>query len=204
MSELDMAAMDGTWDHGALPANVQVGEDCWLESSDLLMRFRGERDPAVVFGDRLRVYMWTRLSLQPDGYVEVGDDSILVGAMFMSAGSITLGRRVIVSYGVTIADADFHPLDPDLRRVDAVAHSPVGRVEDRQPYAVAPVRIDDDVRIGLCAMVLKGVQIGAGAQVRPGAVVTRDVPAGATVAGNPARIVEPDAPGPSASGQAPR
>ncbi|MBC8132740.1 MAG: sugar O-acetyltransferase, partial [Deltaproteobacteria bacterium] len=40
--------------------------------------------------------------------------------------------------------------------------------------------------------ILKGVTIGAGAYVEPGSVVTRDVPAGARVRGNPAAIVSPD------------
>jgi acetyltransferase-like isoleucine patch superfamily enzyme len=48
------------------------------------------------------------------------------------------------------------------------------------------VVIEDDAWIGIGAIVLKGVRIGAGARVEAGAVVTRDVPSGATVAGNPA------------------
>jgi acetyltransferase-like isoleucine patch superfamily enzyme len=45
--------------------------------------------------------------------------------------------------------------------------------------------------IGTNATVLGGVTIGERAIVGAGAVVTRDVPAGATVAGNPARILKP-------------
>jgi acetyltransferase-like isoleucine patch superfamily enzyme len=52
---------------------------------------------------------------------------------------------------------------------------------------VRQVVVSDDVWIGNNATILKGVHIGAGAIVQPGAVVTRDVSAGVTVAGNPAR-----------------
>lgn len=45
-------------------------------------------------------------------------------------------------------------------------------------------------RIGARAIIFPGVTIGDGAVVTPGAVVTRDVPDGARVEGNPARIVE--------------
>jgi acetyltransferase-like isoleucine patch superfamily enzyme len=43
--------------------------------------------------------------------------------------------------------------------------------------------------IGTGAVLLGGVTVGERATVGAGAVVTRDVPAGATVAGNPARLI---------------
>ena len=51
----------------------------------------------------------------------------------------------------------------------------------------ASVLIEDDVWIGPSATILKGVRIGRGAFIEPGAVVTRDVRPGAHVEGNPAR-----------------
>ncbi len=52
-------------------------------------------------------------------------------------------------------------------------------------------RIDPGAFIGAGATLLPGVQVGARAVVGAGAVVTRDVPPGVTVAGVPARILEP-------------
>jgi galactoside O-acetyltransferase len=51
------------------------------------------------------------------------------------------------------------------------------------------VRIGDDAWIGEGVKVLKGVSIGEAAVIGVGAVVTRDVPARAIAAGNPARII---------------
>jgi maltose O-acetyltransferase len=52
-----------------------------------------------------------------------------------------------------------------------------------------PVRIGDGALVGMGAIVLPGVTIGESAYVSEASVVGRDVPAGAVVAGNPARIV---------------
>ena len=52
------------------------------------------------------------------------------------------------------------------------------------------VHIERNARIGAGAVLLPGVRIGAGALVGAGAVVTKDVPPGAVVAGNPARVIK--------------
>jgi UDP-perosamine 4-acetyltransferase len=55
------------------------------------------------------------------------------------------------------------------------------------------VRVEDDALIGAGAVILHtDITIGARAKVGAGAVVTQDVPPGATVVGNPARIVKVD------------
>jgi acetyltransferase-like isoleucine patch superfamily enzyme len=96
---------------------------------------------------------------------------------------------VVAGWNVTIADTDFHPVSPAERIADAIAVSPLGDVRNRPPVLRLPVIIDDDVWIGPSATILKGVHIGSGAFIEPGSVVVRDVPAGAHVMGNPARIV---------------
>ena len=50
--------------------------------------------------------------------------------------------------------------------------------------------VEDDAHLGLGAIVLPFRRIGAGARVGAGSVVTKDVPAGAVVAGNPARLLD--------------
>lgn len=56
-------------------------------------------------------------------------------------------------------------------------------------FALAPVRIGDNVWIGASATILAGVTIGDGVVVAAGAVVTKDVPDRVLVAGVPAAVI---------------
>lgn len=86
--------------------------------------------------------------------------------------AIEIGDRTQIGPAVQIYAAD-HPRDPEARR----ANLENGR----------PVRIGANVWIGGGAIILPGITIGDDAIIGAGSVVTRNVPSGATVAGNPAR-----------------
>lgn len=194
MSEDLVADVTGSWDLAGLPANVRLGEGCFIESRIAFAKFSTTRDPGLVLGDRVRVYGggWgSSFGVVGEGCVEIGDDSVLTGAQFMCANRITLGKRVVVSYNAILADADFHPREPTVRRQQVMASAPHVDWIELSPYPTEPVVVEDDARIGINAIILKGVNIGRGAHVLPGAVVTRDVPAGTTVGGNPA-VAQPD------------
>jgi acetyltransferase-like isoleucine patch superfamily enzyme len=186
--DFDERNITGDWDYSSLPSNVRIGADCWIERRDSFSRFRSEQQPGLVLGDRVKVFTWTTFNIEPTGSVEIGSDSTIVGAIFMCAGRIRIGRNVLISYHVTIADSDFHPMEPRLRIQDAVANSPQGNRRNRPQVVSRPIAIGDDVSIGIGAIVLKGVHIGRGARIGAGAVVTRNVPDGAFVEGNPASI----------------
>jgi acetyltransferase-like isoleucine patch superfamily enzyme len=185
----DVREVTGEWDYGRLPPNVRLGRDCWIERPQSLDRFRSTRMPGLVLGDGVRVYGWSVFNVEERAVVTVGEGSVLAGAVFMCREQITVGRDVVISYQVTIADSDFHPRDPAQRRRDAEASAPYGNPADRPEIDNRPVSIGDGAWIGIGAIILKGVQIGAGARVGAGAVVARDVPAGAVAEGNPAAVV---------------
>jgi UDP-2-acetamido-3-amino-2,3-dideoxy-glucuronate N-acetyltransferase len=90
---------------------------------------------------------------------------------------VTLEDEVFVGHGVLFIN-DRHP------RATAG-----GRLQTADDWQVIPTRVCCGASIGSGAVILCGVTIGARALVGAGAVVTRDVPAGAIVAGVPARVV---------------
>lgn len=87
--------------------------------------------------------------------------------------AVTIGDKTQIGPGVQILTAD-HPHAPAERE----AGLEFGR----------PIHIGRNVWIGGGAIVLPGVTIGDNALIGAGSVVTRDVPAGATAFGNPARL----------------
>lgn len=152
----------------------------------IVQRCRGSR---IALGDGLELRSWPAsnplapvhpvvLATRTAGaLIEVGRDVGMTGATLVAAERISIGDRVLVGANATIVDTDFHPLDPDLRRRQILAG------------AHAPVTIEDDVFIGMHSIILKGVRLGAGCVVGAGSVVSRAVPPGAVVAGNPAQVV---------------
>ncbi|GAC1436867.1 MAG: hypothetical protein NVSMB51_09150 [Solirubrobacteraceae bacterium] len=186
----EIGPVTGAWDYATLGQAVRLGRGVWIERPESFELCRSARTPAVTLGDRVTIYGWSVFNLEPGGQVTVGAGSVLVGAVLMGAEQIDIGCNVVLSYAVTVADCDFHPTDRAARHRDAEANAPFGDIRTRPPLETSPVRIEDNAWIGIGAIVLKGVTIGAGARVGAGAVITRDVPAQATVAGNPAQIVK--------------
>jgi acetyltransferase-like isoleucine patch superfamily enzyme len=125
---MDKDEVVGTWDYRRLPDNIHIGADCFLERRGSFERFRSRHSPGLVLGDRVRVLTWTAFSVEPSGCVEIGQDTVLVGAVFMCMKSIRVGAGCHISYNVTISDCDFHPIDVDARRRDTIAIAPSGDV----------------------------------------------------------------------------
>ncbi|MEX2220006.1 MAG: acyltransferase [Phycisphaerales bacterium] len=180
----------GHWTDGPLPPNASVGPGTIISGSHAFKRFRSTHPRALTVGANSTLD-GAHLSLGPRGRLVVGDWCLISGAQIMAEEEVRIGSYVAIGWNAAIADSDFHPLDPAQRIEDAIACSMIGAGRPRPPVEHRPVVIEDDVWIGPCATILKGVRIGAGSIVEAGALVTRDVPARSRVAGNPARVVGP-------------
>jgi acetyltransferase-like isoleucine patch superfamily enzyme len=182
------AALPGDWYPGRIPANVLAGENSVVDSSFCFKHFFSAAAVGLRVGRDVTIWR-ASLAAEEGAVIEIGDCCYIANASLVCTERITVGSRVMIAGGVTIADSDFHPVGPALRLADTVALSPAGERGRRPPVESRPVVIEDDVWVGYNATIFKGVRVGAGAIVAPGAFVTRDVPPGVEVAGNPARVV---------------
>jgi acetyltransferase-like isoleucine patch superfamily enzyme len=178
--------LPGDWHPGSIPQNIEVGENCAIDSSCCFQRFSARSSVALRVGSDVTFWR-TSLVVEEHALIEIGDHCFLSNASLVCSARITIGSWVFIAGGVTIVDSDFHPVAPAARLADTIALSPIGDRARRPKVDSVPVTIEDDVWIGFNATILKGVTIGAGVVVAPGAVVVRNVPAGSRVAGNPAR-----------------
>jgi len=113
----------------------------------------------------------------PSGELLIGDRTVIMGRVDLGAARrVEIGPDVLIGANVTVRDADHGFAEAGVHRV-------------LQPLTVAPVRIGPFVWIGQGAIILKGVEIGLGAVIGAGSVVTHAVRPGEIVAGNPARHV---------------
>lgn len=108
-----------------------------------------------------------------DRGVEIGEGTYVYNNVHIS---ISKGDKVSIGKNCVLTGCTVIAHDASLKRQ-------IGRV------LFAPVVIEDDCFIGFNATILRGVTIGKGAIVGAGAVVTKDVPAGSVVVGNPAQVI---------------
>ncbi|MEQ4719552.1 acyltransferase [Nonomuraea sp. B19D2] len=131
---------------------------------------------AAVYADSLR--MGDHCYIAAHAYVThdivMGDDCT-INPYAVVRGNVVLGNAVRVGAHTSLLGFN-HSTAPD-------------RPVFRQATTSKGIRIGDDVWIGSNVVVLDGVTIGDHAIVGAGAVVTKDVPAWAMVAGNPARRI---------------
>lgn len=179
----------GDWFGATIPSNIEAGEGTVIDSSFCFKHYFATAPVGLRVGRNVTIWR-TSLAAEQNGIIEIGDFCYLANASLVCASRITIGSYVMIAGGVTIADSDFHPVSAASRIADSIALSPIGNRKLRPHLETRPVVIGDEVWIGYNATILKGVHIGDGAVIEPGAVVLRDVPPGATVAGNPARLVE--------------
>ncbi|MET2981903.1 acyltransferase [Gordonia polyisoprenivorans] len=126
----------------------------------------------IEISDRVRLYKQVEIYMDATGAkLIIGKNTFLNRRTEICCrDQVVIGDNCAISWDVVITDTDYH------------------NIEGAAP-STSPVSIGHKVWVGARAMILKGVEIGDGAVIAAGSVVTRSIPAGALVAGAPAKIV---------------
>jgi serine acetyltransferase len=130
----------------------------------------------VTFGRWVWIGHGTKIRCH-EGEVRIGDKTVLGQECTISAYQhVSIGEQCIVADRVMLIDFDHNVAE-------------VERPIRTQGIYKRDVRVGNNVWIGYGAQILRGVSVGDNAIVGASAVVTKDVPANAVVAGTPARVV---------------
>jgi len=124
-------------------------------------------------GDETRIGCFVEIQ----GGAKIGARCKISSHTFICEG-VTIEDRVFVGHGVTFVN------DRLPRATDGN-----GAVVAKGDWECQSTRVKEGASIGSGSTILGGITIGANAMIGAGSVVTRDVPAGSTVAGNPARPI---------------
>lgn len=161
------------------PGRLRVGRGVQIGDYAYISAFG--RD-GIVLGDgvSVREHAWVQVTSrldEPGAGLHVGDNTYIgPRAVLGAGGGITIGRNVLFGAGVQLL-AENHAFDEP------------GPPVAGQGVTRRGISVGDGAWLGNGVIVLDGVAIGAGAVLGAGAVVTRDIPAMAVAAGNPARVL---------------
>ncbi|MBU1701971.1 MAG: acyltransferase [Candidatus Eisenbacteria bacterium] len=127
------------------------------------------------YGESVRIGHKVRIN-RPDRVILKNRSSIHTGTVINSTGGLYLGENSGIGYNCTIFTAQHRYRNAETIPFDKMAE-------------LKPVIIRDFVWIGAGVMILPGVEIGEGAIIGMGSVITKNVPPLAIVIGNPAEVV---------------
>jgi acetyltransferase-like isoleucine patch superfamily enzyme len=152
---------------------VRIDPSSWISSRAVVRVCSGG---SITIGRKCEIHPLAML-MTYGGEIRIGNDcSVNPFTIVYGHGGVHIGNGVRIAAHTVIIPANHTP---------STGAQPLHRA----PVTARGIDVEDNVWIGAGVRILDGVRIGANAVVGAGSVVTRSVPANATVAGVPARVI---------------
>ncbi len=134
-----------------------------------------KKNSHLICKGHIQMFEAVKIECSDDSVLEIGNKTYINHDSEIRCRShICIGNHCSIAYNVLIQDSDYHTIYSD---------------NGLPKPQTLPIIIGDNVWIGANVIILKGVKIGDGAVVAAGSVVSKDIPSGVLVAGNPARVI---------------
>ena len=160
--------------HFEYARQIELGSGSCV-SRHAILRANTEQEPGIRIGDRTHIGEFTLIAAN-QGSVVIGSDSWLgPHSTIHGNGGVSIGNNVMIASHCAINTVSHNSERQDIPMSE-------------QGISCDPVLIEDDVWIGVGAIILQGVRIGRGSIVAAGALVNRSLPAGSVAMGVPARM----------------
>lgn len=158
-------------------SDLRLGRHVFVD--DRVVLYQRENGGRIQLGDNVSILRDSILETGHGGYLVLGEDASIHPRCQLNAylSPITIGKRTMVAPACA-----FYPYDHGVL--------PGIRISEQPITSKGAISVGDDAWIGFGSIILGGVRIGNGAVVGAGSVVTKDVPDGGIVTGNPARLVK--------------
>ncbi len=156
--------------------DVSIGKRVFIDDNVIL--FSRKLEGRIEIGDDVCLYRDVNLETGRGATIRIGDHSSVHPSSFLCAylEDIEIGSHVMLA-----ANCALYSYDHGIKKEQTVQEQPL--------VSRGKIIIGDHAWLGFGVFVTSGVRIGEGAVVGASSVVTKDIPAYAIAAGNPARIV---------------
>ena len=154
-----------------LQGNLITNANC-IKNNGRSTSIRLDKNAIIKVNGSFSLYYDCDIIIFENAELELGSGFFNSNVKIRCKNNIKIGQNVAISHDVTIMDSDAHNI----------------KYEGYQ--MTKQIIIGNNVWIGSRALILKGVNIGNGAIIAAGSVVTKDVPMNSMVAGIPARVIK--------------
>ncbi len=141
----------------------------------------------IIFGNNCNISC--AITLNEKGSIDIGNYVFMNFVKMRIDYHLSIGSHCMFGPNVIIWDTDNHPLSASKRHIQTIEIAGVYPLNKSYESNGGNITIEDDVWIGMDALLLGGITIGKGAIVAARSVVTKDVPPFTIVAGIPAKKI---------------